>query len=459
MDSIIKNVDELLSKGNHEGRRVALEVLEHALKRVNAYNAVKRVMQLKDDELRIGAFRYNLSRLHNIYVLGAGKGTFELAKALEDTLQDRIEKGIIIEKRDRGGKLNRIRVFEAGHPIPDEDGMRGAVEVAKLAKEAGEGDLVLVAVTGGCSALMPLPAEGLTLEDKKKVTDLLLKCGARIDEINTVRKHLSAIKGGRLALMIHPAEMVNLIIIDEVAGKPWGPTIPDTTTFGEAVKVLKKYNLWEVIPSSVRLHLEKAEPENETPKPEEFEAIGVKSKTLILARNEDACEAAAERAERLGYRASILTTVLEGESKDVGIVFSAIAREVESKGRPIKPPCVLISGGETTVTIGEEAGEGGRNQELALSASLKIAGSKRIVIASLGTDGTDGLTDIAGAIVDGYTVRRAEAADIDIEYELKKHNSSSVFKMLKDAVYTGPTGTNVMDIQVIVVTPERPQDL
>jgi len=450
--SIIKNMDELLSKGNREGRRVALEILEHALKRVNAYNAVKNAIRLKDDELKIGEFRYDLSKLRNIYVLGAGKATFEIAKALEDILQDRIKRGVIIEKRGRREKLNRIKVFEAGHPIPDEAGMRGAIEVAKLAKEADEGDLVLVAVTGGCSALMPLPAEGLTLEDKRRVTDLLLRCGARLDEINTVRKHLSAIKGGRLALMIHPAEMVNLIVIDEVAGKPWGPTIPDTTTFKDAVEVLKKYNLWDTVPPAVRLHLEKAESNTETPKPEEFEAIGVKSKTLILARNADACETAAEKAEKLGYRASILTTVLEGESKDVGVVLSAVAKEVESKGRPIKPPCVIISGGETTVTIDGDAGEGGRNQELTLSASLKIAGNERIVIASLGTDGTDGPTDIAGAIVDGYTVSRAEAMGVNIEHELKKHNSSPVFRMLKDAVYTGPTGTNVMDIQVIVVT-------
>jgi glycerate-2-kinase len=449
---LIKNSEELLLKGNIKGRRVALQVLEYALKKVDTYNAVKRIIGVEEDRLFVGEIEYELLKLHNIYVLGAGKSSFEIAKALENTLQERIKDGVIIEKRGMGKKLSKIRVFEAGHPIPDESGLEGAVEIAKLANQVDEGDLVFLAITGGCSALMPLPAEGLTLEDKKTVNRLLLKCGAAIEEINTVRKHLSKIKGGRLALMIHPAEMVNLIVMDEVAGKPWGPTISDETTFEDAVAVLIKYNLWEIIPENVRIHLENADKKSDTPKEEEFEALGVKASTFILTSNADACEAAAEEAERFGYNASILTTSLEGESKDVGIALSTVAREVESECRPIKSPCVIVSGGETTVTMIGEVGEGGRNQELALSASLKIAGSKHIVLASLGTDGTDGPTEIAGAIVDGYTVSRAQQIGLDLVSELKNHNSSYVFKKLGDALYTGPTGTNVMDLQVIVVT-------
>jgi len=450
--NIIKNTENLFKKGNIEGRKIAIRVLECALKKVDTYKAVKRTINIKGDKLFVGKNEYDLSKLRNIYVLGAGKATFEIAKALEETFQERIRDGVIIEKRGRGKKLVKIRVLEADHPIPSESGQEGAIEVTKIAEQAGEGDLVFVAVTGGCSALMPLPDAGLTLEDKRKVNRLLLECGATIDEINTVRKHLSRIKGGKLALMIHPAEIVNLIVVDEVAGKPWGPTIPDETTFEDAVAVLRKYNLWDVLPENVKLRLEKADPVNETPKPRDFEVAGVKARTFILATNEDACKAAEEEAERLGYKALILTTVLEGESKEVGIMLSAVAREVESKGRPMEQPCVIISGGETTVTIVGEAGEGGRNQELALSASLKIAGSEKVVLASLGTDGTDGPTDIAGAIVDGYTARRARQTGIDIMEELKNHNSSHIFRALGDAIYTGPTGTNVMDIQVIVVT-------
>ncbi len=452
---LIKNSEELLLKGNIQGRWVALQVLEHALKKIDTYNAVKRSIRVKGDRLFVGDVEYELSKLNNIYVLGAGKASFDIAKALEDVLQERIRDGVIIEKKGREKKLNKIRIIEAGHPIPDEAGLMGAVEITKMANKASEGDLVFVAITGGCSALMPLPAEGLTLEDKIDVNKLLLNSGATIDEINTVRKHISQIKGGRLALMIHPSEMVNLIVIDEVAGKPWGPTISDDTTFEDVRSVLNKYNLWGNLPENVRIYLENAEQESETPKEKDFTALGIKANTIILATNSDACEAAAEEARRLGYKASILTTSLEGESKDIGIALSAIAKEVDSNSRPIKSPGVIILGGETTVTLVGEAGEGGRNQELALSASLKIAGCKNIVLASLGTDGTDGPTDIAGAIVDGYTLSRTQRIGIDLVSELKNHNSSYVFRTLGDAIFTEATGTNVMDLQVIVIT-EKP---
>jgi glycerate-2-kinase len=207
-----------------------------------------------------------------------------------------------------------------------------------------------------------------------------------------------------------------------------------------------------VIPENVKLHLERAEVRHETPKSSDFESIGVKSISFILAKNEDSCEAIVEKANQLGYNPLILTTKLEGESKDVGVVLSAVAKEVEANNRPIYAPCILISGGETTVTIIGDCGEGGRNQELALSAALKIAGREKIVLASIGTDGTDGPTEIAGAIVDGYTLRRAEKIGLDLGRELRSHNSSHVFRELEDAIYTGPTGTNVMDIQVVVVT-------
>ena len=449
---LIKNSEELLLKGNIHGRRVALQVLEHALKKVDAYTAVKRTICIKGDRLFVGDEEYELSKLKHIYVLGAGKASFDIAKALEDILQERIRDGVIIEKRGRGKKLKKIRVIEAGHPIPDEAGLKGAVEITKLANRASEGDLVFVAITGGCSALMPLPAEGLALKDKINVNKILLKSGATIDEINTVRKHISQIKGGRLALMIHPSEMVNLIVIDEVAGKPWGPTISDETTFEDVRSVLNKYKLWGNLPENVRIHLENADQGSETPKEEEFTALGINASTFILAANSDACEAAAEEAKRFGYKSSILTTSLEGESKDIGIALSAIAKEVDNNSRPIKSPGVIISGGETTVTLFGEAGEGGRNQELALSASLKIDGYKNIVLASLGTDGTDGPTDIAGAIVDGYTLSRAQQMGIDLVSELKNHNSSYVFRKLGDTIFTGATGTNVMDLQVIVIT-------
>jgi len=451
-NSIIKNTEKLVAKGNVEGRKVALEVLDYAIKKIDTYNAVKKMARIENNTLLIGEIEYDLSKLRDIYVLGAGKATFDIAKALEEVLKDRIRNGVIIVKKGVGEKLTKIRVYKAGHPIPDEVGLKGAIEVKKIAVNAGKGDLVFVALTGGCSALMPMPAPKITLKDKMKVNDLLLKSGASIGEINTIRKHMSSIKGGRLAVLIHPAEMVNLIVVDEVAGMPWGPTIPDSTTFDDAISTLKKHDLWRVIPENVRLHLERAEDRYETPKSSDFESIGVKSRTFILSKNEDLCEAIVEKANQLGYNSLILTTKLEGESNDVGVVLSAIAKEVEANNRPIAAPCMLISGGETTVTIIGDCGEGGRNQELALSAALKIAGREKIVLASMGTDGTDGPTEIAGAIVDGYTLRRAEEAGLDLSRELRFHNSSHVFRALEDAIYSGPTGTNVMDIQVLVVT-------
>jgi len=450
--SIIKNRKELLSHGNREGRKIALNIIEYALKTVDPYKAVRNTVLIDNGRLIVDHLKYDLSEIRNIYVVGAGKGTLRIAEALEDILGNRIKRGIIIEKRGQGRKLKTIKVVEGGHPIPDEVGMEGAKEIVKLAKGAQKGDLVFVCIAGGCSALMPLPVEGMSLEDKKRVTDLLLKSGATIEEINAVRKHISAVKGGRLAKYIYPAEVINLIVIDEVAGLPWGPTVPDTTTFEDAMGALKKYDLWEKVPDSVRKHLQKglSDPSLETPKPKDFESLKVHN--IILGNNEIVCEAAKKRAKELGFNSIILSTVLEGESREVGIVLAGIAKEIERRDRPLKPPCVLISGGETTVTIVGEAGEGGRNQELALASSLKIDGSKNIVITSIGTDGTDGPTDIAGGIVDGYTLRRTREKGIDAFKSLMKHNSSYVFRQLKDAIFTGSTGTNVMDLTLVVVT-------
>lgn len=450
---IIKNKEELLSHGNKRGREVALDIIEHALRAVNPYEAMKKMVYIKNDrKLIVGDLSYDLSKVGNIHVVGAGKATLPIAQALEEILRERIKKGVIIVKRGQGHKLKRIKVIEASHPIPDKAGLEGAKEIIGIAEEAKEGDIVFCAITGGASALMPLPPEGISLEDKKKVTDLLLKCGATIDEINAVRKHISAVKGGRLAKYIYPAEVINLIVIDEVAGLPWGPTVSDTTTFEDAVRALKKYDLWERVPDSVRKYLERgmADPSLETLKPKDFE--GLKVHNVILANNKIACEAAKKKGEELGFNSMILSTVLEGESREVGIVLACIAKEIEKQNRPLKPPCVLISGGETTVTIVGKAGEGGRNQELALASSLKIDGSKNIVITSIGTDGTDGPTDIAGGIVDGYTPRRARKKGIDTLKNLMEHNSSYVFRQLKDAISTGPTGTNVMDLILVVVT-------
>jgi len=448
---IIKNLEELLSHGNVKGREIVLDIIEHSLREANSYNLTKKLVKYKNGILKIKSLSYDLSKVNHIYVIGAGKNSTFIAAALEEILGNRIDEGVIIEKRGWGCKTDKISIIEGGHPLPDENGLKGTEEIIRIAERTKKGDLVFVCITGGCTALTLLPPKDLSLEDVRAVSDLLLKSGAPIEDINTVRKHLSRVGGGKLSILLHPAEIISLIVVDEVAGLPWGPTVPDATTFSDAIKVLKKYDLWDKIPGSVRKYFEKADPNEETPNVSDFKRVGVKVHNLILANNEVICKAAEERAKKLGINAAIFSTTVEGEAKEVGIVLASIAKEIEKRNRPFKPPFVLIAGGETTVTIQDKAGEGGRNQELALAAATKISGSRNIVITSIGTDGTDGPTDIAGAIVDGYTADRAKNIGIDMFEHLKKHDSSYVFKQLGDAIYTNPTGTNLMDLVVIYV--------
>jgi len=335
---MIMNKDELVSHGNVKGREVALKIIEYALESVDSYKATLRLVNVDDDTLKVGGSKYDLARVNRIFVVGAGKATYSIAKALEEILEDRLSGGLIIVKRGDGRRLNRIQVVEASHPLPDEAGLEGARRIVKIAEGAQFRDLVFCAITGGASALMPLPAGDITLEDKRVVTDLLLKSGAKIDEVNAVRNHISKIKGGRLAHYIHPAQIINLIVIDEVAGQPWGPTVPDQTTFQDAFKTLKKYGLWDKVPNTVRGYIERGlrDPRLETPKTKDFE--GLKVQNVILADNEILCEAAERKARDLGFKPMILSTVVEGESREVGSVLATIGKEVDVKGRPLKPP-------------------------------------------------------------------------------------------------------------------------
>jgi glycerate 2-kinase len=447
---MIQNRAELLSHGNVKGRRLALEMVESGLDAIDPYRATKRCVHFTGRDIVIGDLVYPLSEIGDIYVIGAGKATFPIAKALEEIFGNRIRDGIINIKRGQEGELKRIRIFRASHPVPDEEGMRGAQAIVELAQNVKQGDLVFCAITGGSSALLPLPAQGITLQEKRTVTELLLNSGAVIQEINAIRKHISSIKGGRLSQLLGKAIIINLTVSDVVGD--WDDldcitdnTVPDHSTFADAVSVLRKYDLWEKVPESVRNHLASAK--EETPK----SLPGIDIHTFMLATNSDACEGARRRGEELGLHSMILSAMIEGEIREAGIVLAGIAREVERRNRPLMVPCVLISGGETTVTIAGEHGEGGPNQEFALGLALKIDGSEKITAVALGTDGTDGPTNIAGGIVDGYTMKRARENRLDVFQELQKHNASHIFRELYDAVYTGATGTNVMNLRIIVV--------
>jgi glycerate-2-kinase len=444
----------LISHGNRKGRKIAIDIIEHTLNSLNTYDAAKKLVRLEGGEevLRVGNLIYRCSG--KIFVIGAGKATFPMAKALDEILGDRIEKGIVNVKRgQKEDRLEHIRVVAGGHPIPDKAGFFGTKEIEKIADEADENDLVFCLITGGASALMPSPAKGITLQDETKTTELLLNSGASIDKINSVRNHISSIKGGRLALRIHPAEIVNLIVVDQPDSLPWGPTVPDPSTFRDAVDALDQYDLWRKVPSNVRGFLEKGLVDSrlETPKPKDFEKLKVHN--WILGDSQSMCEIARRRAEHLGFGSSILTSQLQGESSEAGIVLASIALEIEQRKRPMKPPHVLIAGGETTVKLDEEKrGRGGPSQELVVGASDLIANSKKIVIASIDTDGTDGPTEIAGGIVDGYSVARAKRKDIGIHQILRNHDTAFLLEELDDAISTGgATGTNVMDLNLIVV--------
>jgi len=450
---IIKNREEIVSHGNCKGREITVDIIERAIMAVNGYELTKKAVYIRDNKLIIKDLVYDLSRLRNIYVIGAGKATFSITQALDEILGENISRGLIIVKDDETMKLRNIEVVRASHPMPNEDGLEGARRVLEIARMARDGDLIFCLITGGASALMPMPAGiGISLEDLIRVTELLLSCGATIEEINCVRNHIELLKGGKLLRYIHPgAEVIGLIIVDEVAGLPWGPTVPDTTTFADAISVLKRYDLLEKTPPSIIKHLRRGlkDPSLENPRPEEFRDRRVHN--IVLADNRIMCEAAKERAEELGLKSLIFTTVLEGESRDAGIVLASIAKEVERRGQPISPPCALIAGGETTVTLSGECGKGGPSQELVVAAALKIAGSKLITVASIDTDGTDGPTDAAGGIVDGYTLERARREGIDLFECLKRHNCYEALKALGDAIITKQTGTNVMDLNVLVI--------
>lgn len=448
----VKNRDALIDHGLQLGRQIVLNVIEKGLHAVDPYQATRKLIHLNNDILTVGDRTYDLKQRGNIYVLGAGKASFRIAKALEDILGDKITHGIVIVKYGQEGEFKHVVKIEAGHPIPDQSGLQGAHRIFKLAEEMRKGDLIFAVITGGSSALMPLPMNGVSLEDKQIVTELLLNSGAAIQEINAVRKHISKIKGGRLALRLHPAEIINLTVSDVIGD--WkmldyitDNTVPDTSTFQDAQRTLRKHDLWDQVPSSVRTHLQYADQRMETPK----HLKGVRIHSHILATNEMACIAALKEAKALGLNSMILSTKLEGESVEAGIFHAGIAREIADHNRPIKPPCVIVSGGETTVTIKGTPGSGGPNQEFILGCATKIHGYPQIAGASIDTDGTDGPTDAAGGIVDGDSVERAKACQRDIFESLRKHDSSNFLSTLNDVIYTGATGSNVMNLRVLTV--------
>lgn len=435
-------------------RKDALAIFQAGVKAVDPKNAVKRHLKRQDEMLSVGNQTYDLTDYKGVYVVGAGKASAAMAKAIEEILADRIKASAINVKYGNSVPLKIVHVNEAGHPVPDEAGLRGTQQIFQLLRQTGEKDLVICLISGGGSALLPCPAEGLNLENKQQVTKLLLEVGATIHEINAVRKHISQVKGGQLARLIYPSTLISLVLSDVIGDNldsiASGPTVPDSSTFSDCLHILENYNIQQKIPSVVYELLKRgARGEiKETPKADD--PAFKRSQNVIIGSNILAVKAAKEKADELKYQSLILSSFIEGETRDVAKVHTAIAKEILSTGYPIARPACVISGGETTVTI-RGKGLGGRNQEFALAAAIEIDGLEGVVILSGGTDGTDGPTDAAGAIVDGATVHRAKTEGLDAEYHLRENDSYHFFKPLGDLLITGPTYTNVMDLRLVIV--------
>lgn len=416
---------------------------------------LQKRIQIRKNCISWNGGNYSLAPNRSVYVVGAGKGAARMAIALEEILGDAVSDGVVVTKYGYGLSCKAIRVIEAGHPVPDRPGGEGAREILRLARLASGGDLLIGLWSGGGSALLPLPQPGMTLAQKRRTTDLLLRSGATIAEINTVRKHLSQIKGGRLAEAAAPARMVNFILSDVVEDRldvvASGPTVPDPSRFLEAIEILKRYQLWTKVDSPIRQILEQGNrgQREETPKP--GDPLWRQVDNLLIGNGQLAVQRAAHQIAAIGYRPKILTSALVGEAKEVAKVLAALAKEEKRRKRRGGKPLCLLAGGETTVTV-KGGGLGGRCQEFALSAAMSISGVRGITVAAFCTDGTDGPTDAAGAIADGRTARRAEGSGHDPQRFLDENDSYRFFNFLGDLIRTGPTRNHLNDLYLIFIS-------
>lgn len=442
-------------------KRKELYSLFHAgVEAVNPYKLVLQAVRFDGNKLTINDCSYNLSHFKKVVVIGAGKATAPMAQAMECILGDVIDDGKIIVKYGHTARLKKIKMVEASHPVPDSSGVKGAEEIIRILKNADKESLVICLISGGASALLVSPAVGITLEDKKIATELLLKAGVAISELNTVRKHLSSIKGGRLAQIAYPAAIITLILSDVIGDRldviASGPTVPDPTTFQDSMAVIEKYGLRDRLPPKLLKLLRQGLNDKIKDTPKGDESFFKKTRTVVIGSIKNAIASATEQARSLGFDPDVVTSKLQGEARDAARYLAATAIEVQNSMRHGDKPRCLISGGETTVNV-KGNGLGGRNQELAMAFAMEIEGIKGITMLSAGTDGTDGSTDAAGAIVDGNTIVLARELGIIPEIYLENNNSYNFFKRFdfvskrRHHLITGPTGTNVMDMQIIVV--------
>jgi hydroxypyruvate reductase len=434
-------------------REAARQIWEAALHAANPEICIRNAVQAGDRSFSVCGKKFDLRG--RLIVIGAGKSSARMAQVIEDIFGDHVTGGLVVTKYGHRLPLKRIQLAEAGHPIPDAAGLQAVHETQRLLKGLTSEDIVLCLISGGGSALWPAPANDITLDEKGQATSVLLRAGAAIRELNAVRKHLSTMKGGQLARWVAPARLISLIISD-VIGDPLdfiasGPTAPDTTTFPDALNIIQKYDVQ--VPASVLKRLQEGASGHipETPKPGDpiFENVH----NYIIANNRILIDAAVQKARDLNFNTLILATEVEGEARDIAQVFAAMAREIGTSGNPIQAPACILSAGETTVTVRGD-GVGGRNQEMALAWAIATASRPPVrtsCFASVASDGTDGPTNAAGGLVDPLTCARALERGLTPQAFLKTNDSLNLLSATGDLIVTGPTQTNLMDLQILLV--------
>jgi glycerate-2-kinase len=449
---LIRNRAALLGVGDRALREAALGITEAAIRSADPAIALRQALRLDGSVMQIGARRIDLAG-RRVFVVGAGKATLPIAEVLDAELGTRITDGLVVLKSPPPKPLLHVRTFVASHPVPDERSVDAAEQAIALLGRTRPGDIVLACFTGGSSALFCAPAPGITLADKIAATRLLLNAGASIVEINAVRKHMSRVKGGRLARYIAPgAVLVNLTVSDVVGDRMdciTDPTVPDLSSFADASSTLDAYGLWDRFPASIAVHLRRAAPEHETCRDADFAHL--ERLDLLLLRADAACAGAVAAAERAGFRPILLSTFFEGDSVQLARHFGAIVRQVLCDGNPAPRPCALIGGGETTVRIDAAHGLGGPNQEFVLRLALDLDGVEGVAAVGVDTDGTDGPTDFAGAIADGTTAGALRRLGIDPRESLARHDATAALWQSGHLIETGETGTNVNDLKLVLI--------
>jgi glycerate 2-kinase len=459
----IKNRDQLLSQGDVKSREIVLDIAEATLERLDAYKIIRSIASLEGDILHIGARTWDLSNKRNVYLLGAGKACNAMAMAIDHILGNRLTKGIAIVKvAEDTDYFHNTDVYVGGHPLPNKAGNEASLRILELVDASGPQDLFITVISGGSSALMNCPVNGVSVEDEAEATDILLKSGAGIYQINAVRRHISQTNGGMLAKRIQDrgAELIGIGISDAVGNPPTTdiripttryastPIGPDRTTLEDARRTISDFNLEERLPSSIVAYLTAAGEAAETPK--EFP----NNTYFVLNTVPDLCRIAKEEAEARGVPAYILSSFLEGESKDAGTIMASLAREVQTYGNPFPAPCILLSAGETTTLITDSSaitGHGGPGQELTVSFALSASEAPGACMFSIDSEGTDGTTSVAGGITDSTTAERAGEQGINLRAALRGHAAFEALDPLNDAVFTGNTGTNLCDFNILYI--------